>query len=176
MVGVTNGVRTFEVGADLDQSSDVQAVVDKFGPSDTSKLAADFDPPAKQANNADNNPIAQYIAMAPGTHTLDIRVATTTANPLTYVNASVPPFLLFHGSQDRLVSPSQTLILHNALRAMGVKSTRYVLDGAGHGDLAFLGDKESGLPWATNHTMGIIVGFLRNSIGNGQPQGAPAVP
>jgi hypothetical protein len=50
-----------------------------------------------------------------------------------------------------------------------------VLDGAGHGDLSFLGDKEAGLPWATNQTMGIIVGFLRNSIGNGQPQDAPAV-
>jgi acetyl esterase/lipase len=166
MVGVTNGVKTFEVGAHLDQSSDVQAVVDKFGPSDTSKLAADFDLPTKQADNTDNNPIARYIGMAPGTHTLDIRVATTAANPLTYVNASVPPFLLFHGSQDRLVSPSQTLILHNALRAVGGQSTRYVLDGAGHGDLSFLGDKESGLPWATNQTMGIIVGFLRNSIGS----------
>jgi acetyl esterase/lipase len=176
MVGVTNGVRAFEVGADLDQSSDVQAVVDKFGASDTSKLAADFDLPTKEADNTANNPTAQYIGMAPGTHMLDVGVATKAANPLTYVTASVPPFLLFHGSQDRLVSPSQTLILHNALRAMGVQSTRYVLDGAGHGDLAFLGDKESGLPWATNHTMGIIVGFLRNSISDGQHQGAPAVP
>jgi len=176
MVGVTNGVKAFEVGADLDQSSDVQAVVDKFGASDTSKLAADFDLPTKKADNTANNPIARYIGMAPGTHLLDVGVATKAANPLTYVNASAAPFLLFHGSQDRLVSPSQTLILHNALRAMGVQSTRYVLDGAGHGDLAFLGDKESGLPWATNRTMGIIVGFLRNSIGDGQPQDAPAVP
>ena len=168
MVGVTNGIKAFEVGADLDQSSDVQAVVDKFGPSDTSRLAADFDLPAREADNANDNPIAQYIGMAPGTHVLDVRVATTAANPLAYVNASVPPFILFHGSQDRLISPSQTLILHNALRAAGAHSTRYVLDGAGHGDLSFLGDHESGLPWSTKQTMGIIVDFLRHSIGSGR--------
>jgi acetyl esterase/lipase len=106
--------------------------------------------------------------MAPGTHVLDIRIATTAANPITCVNTSVPPFLLFHGSQDRLVSPSQTLILHQALQAAGGQSTRYVLDGAGHGDLSFLGDRESGLPWSTKQTMGIIVGFLQRSIGSGQ--------
>jgi acetyl esterase/lipase len=167
MAGVTNNIKAFDVGTDLDQSSDVQAVVDKFGPSDVSKLAADFDPHAQEAYNAADSPTARYIGMAPGTHVLDPRIATTAANPITYVNKAVPPFLLFHGSQDRLVSPSQTLMLHRALRAAGGRSTRYVLDGAGHGDLSFLGDRESGLPWSTRQTMGIIVDFLQRSIGAG---------
>jgi len=106
--------------------------------------------------------------MAPGTHVLDTHIAGTAANPMTYVKASVPPFLIFHGSQDRLVSPSQTLILHDALIAAGGRSTRYVLDGAGHGDLSFLGDAKSGLPWSTRQTMGIIVDFLKVSIGSPQ--------
>jgi acetyl esterase/lipase len=169
MVGVTNGIKSFDVGADLDQSSDVQAVVDKFGASDISKLAADFDARTQEADNAVDNPSARYIGMAPGSHVLDVRIATTAANPLTYANASVPPFLLFHGSQDRLISPSQTLILHQALLAAGGHSTRYVLDGAGHGDLSFLGDHESSLPWSTRQTMGIIIEFLHRSIGAGLP-------
>jgi acetyl esterase/lipase len=167
MVGVTNNIKAFDVGADLEQSSDVQAVVDKFGVSDASKLAADFDPQAQEADNAADSATARYIGMAPGTHVLDLRIATTAANPITYVNETVPPFLLFHGSQDRLVSPSQTLMLHRALRAAGGHSTRYVLDGAGHGDLSFLGDRESGLPWSTRQTMWIIVDFLQRSIGSG---------
>ncbi len=168
MVGVTNGVKTFEVGNNLDQSSDVQAVVNKFGASDTSKISADFDSHAKEANNAKDNPIARYIGLDPVSHLLDARVATTVANPITYISSADPPFLVFHGSQDKLISPSQTLILHNALIAAGAHSTRYVLEGAGHGDLSFLGDSKSGLPWSTNQTMGVIVGFLRSSIGNSQ--------
>jgi hypothetical protein len=45
-----------------------------------------------------------------------------------------------------------------------------VLDGAGHGDLSFLGDAKSGLPWSTRQTMGIIVDFLKVSIGSAQHQ------
>lgn len=169
MVGVTNGIKAFDIGNNLDQSSDVQAVVDKFGASDTSKLAADFDAHAQEAVNAKDNPIAQYIGMTRDTHVLDTAIAAAAANPLSYVKASAPPFLSFHGSQDRLISPGQTLILHNALTAAGAHSTRYVLDGAGHGDLSFLGDAKSGLPWSTKQTMGIIVDFLRVSIGPARP-------
>ncbi|HEY2400461.1 MAG TPA: alpha/beta hydrolase [Steroidobacteraceae bacterium] len=165
MVGVTNGVKAFDVGNDLEQPSDVQAVIDKFGASDTSKLAADFDSHAREAGDAKDNPIAKYIGLDPASHRLDVRVAATAANPLAYITRADPPFLIFHGSQDKLISPSQTLILHNALTAAGAHSTRYVLDGAGHGDLAFLGDTHSGLPWSTNQTMGLIVGFLRTSLG-----------
>ena len=165
MVGVTNGVKSFDIGNNLDQRSDVQAVIDKFGASDTSKLSADFDSHARDAINAKDNPIAQYIGLDPISHLLDTRVAMTDANPLTYVKAGAPPFLIFHGSLDRLVSPSQTLILHKALIAVGANSTRYVLEGAGHGDLSFLGDSKAGLPWSTNQTMRIIVDFLNHSIG-----------
>ena len=174
MVGVTNGIKTFDVGNDLDQSSDVQAVIDKFGASDISKLSADFDSHAQEANNAKDNPVAQYIGLQPGNHLLDTPVATTVANPLTYISSADPPFLIFHGSRDTLVSPSQTLILHNALIAAGAHSTRYVLEGAGHGDLSFLGDSKSGLPWSTNQTMGLIVAFLGSSIGTPAVAGAPA--
>jgi len=47
-----------------------------------------------------------------------------------------------------------------ALRAKGIESTRYVLTGAGHGDLSFTGDTSAALPWSTQETMGHIVDFL----------------
>ena len=91
------------------------------------------------------------------------------SNPLTYVAASSPPFLIMHGSRDRVISPSQTLILHEALLHAGAQSIRYVLDGANHGDLSFLGDTQSGLPWSSTQTMDIIVAFLKKQLPEKRP-------
>jgi acetyl esterase/lipase len=159
MVGVTNHTSAFDVGADLNQSSDVQGVIDSFGASDISKIAADFDALTQHATYT-NEGLVKYIGRAPDAKTLDLSVATTIANPLTYIHADAPPFLIFHGSQDKMVSPSQTLILHDALVATGVRSTRYVVESAGHGDLTFMGDDQSGLLWSTNEVMNLVVDFL----------------
>ena len=159
MVGVTNGNTSFDAGEDLNRSSDVQGVIDDFGASDISKMAADFDAATQHAIYT-NEGLVKYIGKAAAGNTLDSSIATTAANPLKYIRANAPPFLMFHGNQDRLVSPSQTLILHDALVAAGVRSTRYVVDGAGHGDLAFMGDTQSGLLWSTNKVMNLIVDFL----------------
>jgi acetyl esterase/lipase len=159
MVGVTNGNSSFEAGVDLNQSSAVQGVIDDFGASDISRIAADFDAATQHAIYA-NEGLVKYIGKASDVGTLDPGVATTAANPLKYIQANAPPFLIFHGNHDRMVSPSQTLILHDALVATGVRSTRYVVDGAGHGDLSFMGDTQSGLIWSTNKVMNIVVDFL----------------
>jgi acetyl esterase/lipase len=159
MAGVTNHNSTFEAGANLDQNSDVQGVIDEFGASDISKIAADFDAVTQHAVYT-NAGLVRYIGKASGANTLDAGIATGTANPLKYIHADAPPFLILHGNQDRMVSPSQTLILHDALVATGVRSTRYVVDGAAHGDLSFMGDTQSGLVWSTNKVMNLIVDFL----------------
>jgi acetyl esterase/lipase len=161
MVGTTNGVKQFDVGDNLDQSSDVQAVIDQFGPSDLSKIGADFDPANQSVLLSPGNSTAQWV-YGPGTKksVSDDPRAIARANPATYVNSSDPAFLLFHGTADKLVSPSQTLLVHNALRAKGVESTRYLLRGAGHGDVSFMGDAKAGYAWSTHRVMGIMVTFL----------------
>jgi acetyl esterase/lipase len=159
MVGVTNHDSRFDAGANLNQSGDVQGVIDDFGASDISQIAADFDAATRHAVYT-NEGLLQYIGKAADANTLDSGIASTAANPLKYIRANGPPFLIFHGNQDRMISPSQTLILHDALVAAGVPSTRYVLDDAGHGDLTFMGDSQSGLLWSTNKVMNLIVDFL----------------
>lgn len=47
----------------------------------------------------------------------------------------MPPFLVMHGSNDRLVSLKQSEQLYEALKAKGNKVDYAVLEGAGHGDL-----------------------------------------
>jgi acetyl esterase/lipase len=159
MVGVTNDNSSFAAGDNLNQSSDVQGVIDDFGASDVSKIAADFDAVAQRAIST-NEGINNYIGKDSNANTLDPRIAATAANPISYIHANAPPFLIFHGNQDRMISPSQTLILSDALVTAGVRSKRYVVDGAAHGDLTFMGDTRSGLLWSTNQVMNLIVEFL----------------
>ena len=169
MAGVTNGDKQFVSGGNLNESSDVQAVVDEFGPSDIAKVAADYDTAAKKGNYAPGNSLAQFVF---GTGTKlsveDDPSAEELSDPITYVSSSsTAPFILLQGSHDQLVSPSQTLILFNALRAKGVDATRYVLTGANHGDLTVPGISASkALPWSTQQTMGYIVSFLNKKLGS----------
>ncbi|MFF5291082.1 alpha/beta hydrolase [Paractinoplanes globisporus] len=92
-------------------------------------------------------------------------LAAMTADPVTYLhaNATEPSFLLLHGTADVLIAPSQTQRLHQALLAAGADSTRYLLRGANHGDLA-IGDPEGALPWSSTTTMGIITEFLHSHL------------
>jgi acetyl esterase/lipase len=167
MAGVTNGDKQFVSGGYLNESSDVQAVVDEFGPSDLSKVAADYDTAAKEGNYAVGNSLAQFV-FGKGTRlsVVDDPSVEELSDPITYVSSASAPFILLQGSKDQLVSPSQTLILFNALRAKGVDATRYVLTGANHGDLTVPGmSASSALPWSTKQTMGYIVSFLNKQLG-----------
>jgi acetyl esterase/lipase len=168
MAGVTNGDKQFVSGGNLKESSDVQAVVDEFGPSDISKVAADYDTAAQQGNYAAGNSLAQFV-FGKGTKLSveDDPSVEELSDPITYVSSKSTPFILLQGSKDQLVSPSQTLIMFNALRAKGVDATRYVLTGANHGDLTVPGMSASNaLPWSTRQTMGHIVSFLNKQLGS----------
>jgi dipeptidyl aminopeptidase/acylaminoacyl peptidase len=78
------------------------------------------------------------------------------------VTAATPPFLLLHGTADQLVSPSQTLLLTNTLKAKGVPFTRYLVRGANHGDMSFTSAPKY---WSTVTVMGKIVDFLKQRLG-----------
>lgn len=93
MTGVTNGDKTYDVGDHLDQSSQVQGVVDEFGPADLSELAADYDQAAEDFNYAAGNAAAQWV-YGPGT-SKSIKQYTSqmaAADPATHISSSTPPF------------------------------------------------------------------------------------
>ncbi|SEP20388.1 alpha/beta hydrolase [Amycolatopsis saalfeldensis] len=165
MVGVTNGDKRYDIGDNLDQSSDVQAVVDKFGASDLSKLESDYDAASQQAAAGLMTVVGKYVNGPASTQPASATpAAIAAANPITHVKPADPPFVIFHGSADTLISPSQTLMLQNALKAAGVKSTRYVVGGAGHGDLSFTGDTKSALQWTSANVAAPLLDFLNQSL------------
>jgi acetyl esterase/lipase len=149
----------------VDRSSDVQAVVDEFGPADLSAIGADYDAAARTENTAPGNATAQWV-YGPGTRksVASYTPQVAAADPDSYADSGTPPFVLFHGSADHLVSPSQTLKLSDTLKAKGAQATRYVVEGADHGDLSFMGNTTSARDWTTLSVMGRITDFLHRHL------------
>jgi len=172
MTGTTNGLSQFNTGANLNESSDVQAVVDEFGLSDLSKVAADYDVATQNANYAPGNSLARWVFGPSAKQSILAGPASevAAANPISYISSSTPPFVELQGTHDQLVSPSQTELMNEALLAKGDQSTRYLIKGANHGDLTFLGatasNVKASLPWSTQKVMGLIVSFLNQHLGS----------
>lgn len=140
------------------------AVIDKFGGSALGRIAEGFDAEMVAKMQSPDNPIARYIHGPAGGSLTDDSDALCWSDPATHLTSSTPPFLLFHGSDDRMISPVQTGALHQALRAAGVDSTWYIIDDAGHGDLAVKGGEERF--WTTVPMLRLMTDFLDRTVGD----------
>lgn len=128
MLGVTGDVAEYEVGEHLDQSSRVQCVVDYFGPTDFLQMDRQRLPDG-MVHDTPNSPESELV----GGPIQENKEKTARANPVTYVSAGAPPFLVVHGNQDPLVPYQQSVLLVNALLVAGVDVSFYTVIGAGHG-------------------------------------------
>ena len=128
LLGVTGEVSDFEVGKNLSVSSQVQAVVDYFGPTDFLQMDAQRAPDGvlhDAAHSPESRLVGGWIRQFPE------RVAK--ASPLTYVTSRAAPFLIVHGDHDPIVAYPQSQLLENALKKAGVPVTFYTVQGGGHG-------------------------------------------
>ncbi len=92
LLGTTGGVKDLEGnGANLDQSSRVQCVIDWFGPTELTTMGEQGDKPG--------SPVALLI----GGLVQENREKARKASPLTYVSKDSAPFLIMHGDKDNLV-------------------------------------------------------------------------
>ena len=128
MLGTTGYVTEFDVGEHLDMSSQVQAVVDYFGPTDFLQMDAQRLPDGMRHDPADS-PESQLVGGAIQEHPEKV----AKANPITYVTENVPPFLIVHGDSDPLVPYQQSVILVEALQKVGADVTFYTVADGGHG-------------------------------------------
>ena len=128
MLGTTGDIAEFKVGENLHVSSQVQAVVDYYGPTDFLQMDAQRLPDGL-VHDAPDSPESQLVG-GPIQENED-RVAK--ANPITYVSKEDPPFLIIHGDQDKLVPYQQSVLLKDALEKAGVPVKFYRVEGGGHG-------------------------------------------
>lgn len=128
MLGVSGGVKEFDVGENLEVSSRVQAVADWYGPTDFLQMDAHRLPDGMVHDTADS-PESRFI----GGPIQKNRDKVRKANPITYVKKNAPPFLIAHGDRDPLVPHHQSELLRDALKKAGVPVTLRIVPGGGHG-------------------------------------------
>lgn len=129
MVGLTNNNADLEgkVG-DEHGSSAVQAVVNWFGPAEL--LTMEHQSIGRELGSKDASDSAESRLV--GGTLQDHKAAAIAASPMTYVNAQAPPFLIQHGTVDRLVAYQQSQDLADALKSVGCDVTLNLIDGADH--------------------------------------------
>ena len=140
MMGTTNGEDEFDVGDYTDFSSDVQAAVTIYGISNLMNIGEGYSDAIQKVHEspAVTEALLLYgpaFAEFAGKDILSDPQKAMSASPLGHVKADMPPFLIMHGSADKLVSPVQSEQLYNALTKKGNKVDYIVVEGAGHGDL-----------------------------------------
>lgn len=96
-----------------------KAVVDYYGPSELTSLASSEDPKAPEGILLGASPIARP----------DL---AKIASPITYVDKNDPPFLIFHGEKDNIVTNRQSKLLSGWLTASGVKNELNIVKDAPH--------------------------------------------
>lgn len=133
LLGVTGDVERFDVGAHLDQTSRVQAVVDYYGV--VSPLTAKRD----NASHAFDFVYRNLLGAEPE----DAPELVAAANPEAYIADAVssaagcPPFLILQGAEDVVVPPADSAQLYRVLVENGVDADFVEVEGAGHMDPAF---------------------------------------
>ncbi|RYX84050.1 alpha/beta hydrolase [bacterium] len=108
-------------------SSRVQCVVDLYGPTDFTAF-----PKAPVLDATQRTQGMQLVEGFLGP--LPENAANySEASPITHIDKKSAPFLIFHGGKDALVPVSQSEIMDEALRKVGIESKLIVFPNAGHG-------------------------------------------
>ena len=153
LLGTSCGAADIEGAAlgNADQSSCIQAVVDWFGPTDFLQMDAQFaGTSCPQTHDAADSPESQYL----GAPVQDVPELAAQANPITYVTAGAPAFLIQHGTADCNVPPQQSQLLYDALTAAGADAMLTLIDGAGHG----------GAEFSDEANMQVVIDFLNANL------------
>ncbi|MGE0405176.1 MAG: alpha/beta hydrolase fold domain-containing protein [Candidatus Korobacteraceae bacterium] len=133
LAGVTNGNKELEgkLGAHLDQSSSVQAILDYYGASNLMTILAQSTPFGLSVRK----PALDLLLGAQPEHAKD---SAQLASPITHVDRNDPPLLLLHGDQDPQMPINQSHELHGAYKKLGLDVQFVVVHGGEHGgDLFF---------------------------------------
>ncbi len=154
-VGLTNGMKEFDAGDFLDYSSDVLCSANIFGITDVRNIGMDYDEENQKGHASAGATEALWVLGTPTFGGKDGGVLAhpeeaAKASPVTYASEKSVPMLFMHGDADKLVSPSQTDLLFQALKSKGVETERYIVKNAAHG----------GPYWVQEPVMKIMIDFF----------------
>jgi acetyl esterase/lipase len=123
LLGTAGPRQGWDIGAYLDESSKVEAVVDMAGPSDLLTMG----------NRGDSHLVTESFVDLLG-HVPEGKLGAelSAASPVTYVAPGDPPFLLLHSTDDEIVYPQQSNELSRDLAGNGVPHQLLIVKGGGH--------------------------------------------
>ncbi|MEW4487888.1 alpha/beta hydrolase [Thalassoglobus sp. JC818] len=149
LVGVTNGNSELEgrVGDHLDQSSDVQAIIDLYGPTNLTTILPQSTPHGLGVRI----PALQLLL---GGQPEDKTELAELASPVFHVDASDPPLLMMHGDQDPQVPINQSLELLGRYEALSLPFELEIIHGGVHG----------GPPFYDSARIELMADFLQKSL------------
>jgi acetyl esterase/lipase len=140
LVGTTNGSRELEgtIGSHLDQSSDVHAIVDYYGPTNFATILTQSTPHGLAVR-------VPALEMLLGGGPDDKPELAELASPVSHVDARDPPLLLIHGDQDPQVPINQSHELFGKYKEFELPVRFEVVHGGAHGGSDFYDDKLLGV-------------------------------
>ena len=145
-------------GEEREVNAKVACAIDWFGPTDFAKMdeQARANGVSLADHDAPHSPESQYIgAPLP----MADKAVLAAANPITYINDSMCPMLLQHGTMDVLVPKGQSDILYEAIvNKLGEGRVTYLpLEGAGHDGPEFKSEENMAIMYAflDKHLKGI---------------------
>lgn len=127
LMGTSGDVEAMEgkTGQNAKQSSRVQGVIDYYGPSDFVKRSEN----QKVKTDEPGGGVYQLLG-GPVQKNLE---AARVASPSTYISEDDPPFLIFHGDNDKVVFSDQSEHLAKLYLEAGLEVHLEIVPGAGHG-------------------------------------------
>lgn len=139
MVAVTGNEKQFDKGGNLHVDSTVQAAATLYGISDLRNIGAGFDEAIQKVHQSPAVTEALLVNGVafneyPGASILSDSDKALAASSLGHIKKNLPPFLIMHGTEDKLVSPIQSEQLYEALKQSGNRVTYVKVEGAAHGD------------------------------------------
>lgn len=135
LAGLTNGNKELEgdLGEYLNESSDVNLVVDFFGPTDFTTILRQSTPHGVSVR-------APALALLLGKPLDQATQLAKVASPVYHVDQNDPPVFIAHGNQDPQVPINQSIELWLRLKEHGVKTAFEILPDDGHGGPGFSGN------------------------------------
>ena len=133
LAGLTNDNEALEgtIGDYTDESSDVNMVLDFYGPTNFKTILAQ-----STTHGVNVRKPALELLYGKSLEVVD-KETVELASPIFHVNSDSPPTFIAHGNQDNQVPINQSIELWLKLKQAGVKTEFEILENMGHGGRDF---------------------------------------